>query len=109
MSNPPLPRGESSPDHDVWALRQTAADGTRPPLPLDDPHALQFPDLAPQPARPNRKRRDYWLLLLGGNTVLGTITALGWGNPFIMGCGVGGMGAYTLGLTWVMWAVMGRY
>lgn len=109
VSNPPLPRGECSPDHDVWALRQTAADGTRPPLALGDPQALQFPDLAPQPPRPNRKRRDYWLLILSGNAVLGTITALGWGNPFIMACGVGGMGAYTLGLTWVMWGVMGRY
>ncbi|WP_221030548.1 hypothetical protein [Actomonas aquatica] len=109
VTNPPIPRGEASPDHDVWALRQAAGDGTRPPLPGDDPDALEFPDLEPIEIRPSRRRRDYWFLMILGNSVLGLITFFGWGNPFLQACGLGGMAAYTLSLTWVMWFVISRY
>ncbi len=109
VTNPPIPRGETSPAHDVWALRQTAGDGTRPPVPPPGSPELEFPDLEPLPVRPNKKLRDYLVLMIGGNGVLGLLTLLGWGDPFLMACGVGGMACFSLALTWVMWGVMGRY
>ncbi len=108
-SNPELPPRDRSADHDVWAWRQQAGDGIRPQRASDDPDALEYPDLAPQPTRRNRKMRDYLILLIAGSAVLVGVTVLGWGNPMVMVCGIGGIGAYTASLTWVMWAVMGRY
>lgn len=61
--------------------------------------------LKPQPPVPNRRRRDYLMLLIGGNLViLLGLNAVG-------GLALGGMLAvvFTLCLTWALYGVMDKY
>jgi hypothetical protein len=55
----------------------------------------------------SRRTRDYWLMLLGGNI------ALVGGGLFFGGAAIvfalAGVIIYSLGLTWVVWQLMGRY
>jgi hypothetical protein len=61
--------------------------------------------LKPMPPVPNRRRRDYWMVLLGGNLVI----LLGLGA--ITGPVIAAMLAafFTAGITWVMYGVMDKY
>ena len=57
----------------------------------------------------NRRKRDYWLIMLTVEPTLGLIAYLGRGNPFVLACSVAGMGFLALGFTWIMWQVMSKY
>jgi hypothetical protein len=57
----------------------------------------------------SRRRRDYWLLLIPSNLLLGVLAFQGRGNPFVLVCGIAGMVVVTLGITWIMWFVMDDY
>lgn len=57
----------------------------------------------------SRRARDYWLLLILAEAGLGLTAYLGRGNPFVLTGAVAAMGFVALGLTWIMWQVMGRY
>ena len=57
----------------------------------------------------SRRKRDYWLLLVPGNLLVAVLTWPGRGNPFVLVCGLSGMVALSLGLTWIMWFVMSDY
>ena len=57
----------------------------------------------------SRRRRDYWLLLVGGNLLLLFLVALGGFNPISLIFGFAGVVIFSSGLTWVMWSVMGKY
>jgi len=55
----------------------------------------------------SRRKKDYWLMLVGGNVVIV-------GGSFFVGgialvFGLAGVIIYSLGLTWVMWQVMSKY
>jgi hypothetical protein len=61
--------------------------------------------LKPMLPVPNRRRRDYWMLLIGGNLVcLLALNAIG-------GLALAGVvaGVFTAGLTWLMYGAMDRY
>ncbi len=61
--------------------------------------------LTRMPPVKNRRRRDYWILMVGGNLVifLGLNAIAG---PIIAAMLAGG---FTVGITWVMYGVMDRY
>lgn len=59
--------------------------------------------LAEQPRRSSRRRRDYIVALLLGNLVLAGCTIL---SPIF---GAAGLIIYNIGLTWIVWVVMDRY
>ncbi len=103
--NEPRPEGETAPPppaaNDVFAIREQIrrreiAAGMDELKPVERPAA-------------NRRRRDYWLLLVAGLALLGGIVAVLGLNPMTVVFGFAGSILYTIGLTWVMWFVMGRY
>jgi hypothetical protein len=57
----------------------------------------------------SRRMRDYWLILLPCETVLGTVAWFGRDNPMVWTCAVSGMVLIGAGLTWAMWQVMNKY
>lgn len=58
---------------------------------------------------PSRRKRDYWLLLICGNlAILAPGVILG-ASATTMSAVAGGLLLYSLGLTWIMWQVMGKY
>ncbi|MGA2445487.1 MAG: hypothetical protein ABSG50_08705 [Opitutaceae bacterium] len=68
-------------------------------------HAAGLDVLKPMPRVINRRRRDYLIVLIGGNLVFY------FGLNAISGPAVGGLMAffYTIGITWVMYGVMDKY
>jgi hypothetical protein len=105
----------------VNAPRPEAGDAAAPPPAANDVYAIRAEirareiasgqdELIPV-ARPQttRRRRDYWLLLAGGNLALLAVVAFVGPNPMTFIFGAAGVIIYSVGLTWVMWAVMGRY
>ena len=57
----------------------------------------------------SRRRRDYWLLLVSSEMLLGVITWQGRGNAFVFVCALAGMVLVGVALTWIMWQVMDNY
>lgn len=57
----------------------------------------------------SRRTRDYWLLLVSSELLLGLITWQGRGNPVLFVSALAGMVLVGVSLTWVMWQVMDRY
>jgi len=53
--------------------------------------------------RPSRRKRDFWLLLVGGNAVLAVGMVL---QPIIA---IAGVVLYNVSLLWIMWFVMDDY
>lgn len=122
----PMP-DEADPPRKVYGLKpkafervNTAEPGSPPPA-ANDVFALQrelrereiatgFDALRPtERPRSRRRPRDYWLLLLAGNGALLGLVALLGANAMTVGFAGAGLVLYTLGLTWVMWCVMGDY
>ncbi len=67
-------------------------------------------EVAPMAPRRCRRQRDYWLMMLGGNLVLGVIAlSAGPGMPMPFISALAGMAILSGGLTWVMWFVMDDY
>jgi predicted phage tail protein len=68
-------------------------------------HQAGLDVLKPMPRVINRRRRDYWIVLIGGNLFFY------FGLNAISGPAVGGLMAffYTIGITWVMYGVMDKY
>ncbi|MES1194855.1 MAG: hypothetical protein ABUL65_03100 [Opitutus sp.] len=56
-----------------------------------------------------RKMRDYLILLLPMEVLLGTVTYLGRGNPVVFVSGLAGMVMIFCSVTWIMWQIMDRY
>lgn len=106
--NAPRPEGEADAAaaptpaaNDVFAIRQELrareiAAGMDTLKPADRPSST-------------KRRRDYWLLLLGGNlAIVGTAAVVGL-NVMTVVYAFAGVILYTIGLTWTVWFVMGRY
>jgi hypothetical protein len=56
-----------------------------------------------------RKFRDYLIILVPAELLLGTITFLGHGNPVVFVSGLAGMVMLFCTITWIMWQIMDRY
>jgi hypothetical protein len=87
--------------NDVFALRQEIrereiAAGMDNLKPADRP-------------RSNKRRRDFWLMLVGGNLAIAGTGAIVGFNVMTAVYVFAGVILYTLGLTWVMWVVVDRY
>jgi len=63
----------------------------------------------PVPKRPSRRKRDFWLVLIGGN--LAIMASVGFTSINVMTVIYGFAGVILLssGLTWVMWFVLDDY
>jgi hypothetical protein len=56
-----------------------------------------------------RKIRDYLIIMVPSQVLLGTITFLGRGNPLVFVCGLAAMVMLGVTITWIMWQLMDRY
>jgi hypothetical protein len=56
-----------------------------------------------------RKMRDYLIVMVPTQVLLGSITFLGRGNPIVFVCGLAGMVMMGVTITWIMWQLMDRY
>lgn len=96
VSAPPPPPAEN----DVHAiLRDNLAAAT----------AAGLNEVRPVVRRPSRRRRDYWLVLIGFNLLIVAFVLLPGPNVISMLFGFGGIVLFDLALTWIMWVVMDDY
>lgn len=56
-----------------------------------------------------RRMRDYCIIMVPTEVLLGTITYLGRGNPMVFVCGLAAMVMLGITITWIMWQLMDRY
>lgn len=57
----------------------------------------------------SKRRRDFWLLLVPSDLLLGWLVWQARSNPVVLVYGLAGLVVVTLGLTWIMWFVMDDY
>jgi uncharacterized membrane protein HdeD (DUF308 family) len=57
----------------------------------------------------SRRKRDFWLIIVGGNLAIIAAVALSGFNPVTAIFGLAGLIVFTLGVSWVMWQVMDKY
>jgi hypothetical protein len=57
----------------------------------------------------SRRKREFWLLLVGGNLFIIAGVWLSGINVMTVIFGLAGLIIFSLGLSWVMWQVMDRY
>jgi uncharacterized integral membrane protein len=57
----------------------------------------------------SRRKRDFWLVLVGGNlAIIGAVWFSGI-NVTTVVFGLAGLIVFSIGLSWIMWQVMDRY
>ncbi len=56
-----------------------------------------------------RRLRDYCLIMVPTEVLLGAITYSGRGNPIVFVSGLAGMVMLGITITWIMWQLMDRY
>lgn len=96
--NPRGPAGKGT-EHDVYAiLQQNRAVEQR--LGLGEVEIRK---------KKSRRKRDFWLLLIGGNLLVAGLVAVGRFNLISLIFGLAGMVVLSVGLTWIMWFVMDDY
>jgi len=96
--NTPGPAGKGA-EHDVFAILQQNRS-------VEKQKGLNEVEIK---ETKSRRRRDYWLVLLGGNLLLGGVAVLGRSNAVVLVYDLAGFVIFNLGLTWVMWFVMDDY
>ena len=57
----------------------------------------------------SRRKRDFWLMLVGGNLLIIGMVAITGFNVVSVIFGLAGIIILSLSLTWIMWQVMDRY
>ena len=62
-----------------------------------------------QPRPPSRRKRDFWLLFIGGNLLVVGAVGVGHKNAVTLIFGLSAIVFFSLGLIWVMWVVMDDY
>ncbi|PTX95576.1 hypothetical protein [Opitutus sp. ER46] len=64
-----------------------------------------------KPRRPSRRKRDYWVLMIGGNALFSFLAwhGLRSGNVVLFVSSMAAIGLISASLTWVMWFVMDDY
>jgi hypothetical protein len=70
---------------------------------LDRANAAGLNDISVRPKRKSKRKRDYFLTLLGGNLLLAFALTI---QPIFA---VAGLILFNIGLTWIMWVVMDDY
>lgn len=75
---------------------------------LEEAKAKGLYDVIPQ-RRTSRRKRDFWVLLIGGNVLMLGALAVMHRNPVTLVFGFSAMVFCSLALTWVMWFVMDDY
>jgi hypothetical protein len=103
------------------ATKPPVAPGTAAPRPAENEvHAMLRANLAkeeakglntvlPQVRRLSRRKRDFWLILTGGNVlVVGIVLLLGI-NAMTLAFGFVAMAVLSIILTWIMWFVFDNY
>ena len=63
----------------------------------------------PVPPRRSRRKRDFWLVLIGGNLAIMASVGFTSINVMTVICGFAGVILLSSGLTWIMWFVMDDY
>jgi predicted phage tail protein len=97
--NVPVRTSGQSAEHDVHALlRQNRATEQR----------LGINEIEIRPVT-SRRKRDFWVLFLIGNASCAVAAFLGRDNPVVFTAATAVMALFSLGLTWIMWFVMGNY
>ena len=96
-----------------------AGGGTVPPVPVDDVFTMLQQNRAVEQKNgkdvveirevKSRRKRDYWLILMGGNLLILGLVALTRFNSISLIYGFSGVIILSLSLTWVMWFVMDDY
>ena len=71
-------------------------------------HQAGVDELAPV-SIPNRRRREFWTLLIVNNLFFGSALYFGQGNPMLLACGLGGMVIGSFGIYWLLYQIMGKY
>ena len=72
-------------------------------------NAAGLNELKPLAQKISRRRRDYWVALVGGNGLLAALVLITFPNIVSLCFGVGGMLFYSLALTWLMWVLLDDY
>jgi hypothetical protein len=90
---------EKSTEHDVFAMLQQNR-AVEKQLGKDE---IEIKEIK------SRRKRDYWLILIGGNLLIIGMVAVTRFNPISLMYGFSGIVILTLSLTWVMWFVMDDY
>jgi hypothetical protein len=123
------PVNESGPGNapiDVQQLYRQANLPPPPPTPgaapprENDVHAILRDNVArekaqglnavvPQRRPVSRRTRDFWVLFVGGNSLVVGMVALLHKNPVTLVFGFSAIVFFSLGLIWVMWMVMDDY
>jgi len=88
------------------AFEHLNAPKTAPEKSVEQRHGHDEIEIRP---KRSRRKRDYWLLLVGGNLLILGLVALARFNPISVIYGFSGVVILTLSLTWVMWFVMNDY
>jgi hypothetical protein len=80
-------------------------------------NAAGLNDVSSRPRRASKRKRDYWVMMIAGTAVLGTIAA--WGafrvlagddsGGLVFVGGVAGLVMFNAVLWWIMWHVVGDY
>ena len=98
-ATPPPPKAPVPAANDVHAILQAN---------LDRANAEGHNDVSLKPKRASRRKRDYWMLLIGTNLFFLICMAVA---PNIGTLIFGGAGIIlvSIGLTWIMWFVMDDY
>ena len=97
--NSPDKAQEKSTEHDVFAMLQQNRTVER---------AIGKDEFEIKGVK-SRRKRDYWLLLIGGNLAIIGLVGLFQLNPVTVVFGFAGVIILTVSLTWIMWFVMDDY
>ncbi len=99
--NEPGKAPEKSVEHDVYAMLQHNRE-------VEKQHG--FDEVSEIPVKKkSRRKRDYWLVLIGGNLLLLGMVAIARFNPISLIYGFSGIIIFTLSFTWVMWFIVDDY
>lgn len=98
--NAPGKTPEKSTEHDIFAMLQQNRV-------VEKQFGKDEIEIAPK--KKSRRKRDYWLVLIGGNLMILGLVAVTHFNPISVIFGGAGIIVLTLSLTWVMWFVLDDY
>lgn len=97
--NAPNRAPEKSTEHDIYAmLQQNRAAEQKAGI-----NEVEIKEVK------SRRRRDYWVLMTVGLGFFGTVGWIGRDSPYVYVFAYSGAVLVAVGLTWIMWFIMGDY
>ncbi len=91
--------GPKPPDHDVFAV-------IRSTLALPD---LRRDEIVPKPQLPSKRKRDYWLLMLGVNGLTASSLLVVGVNTVSVSVVLSAVVFFSTAITWIIWVLMDKY